>query len=263
LVNRAHGRNLDWDHHCVNDDAPLPQVVEHGAAVRFAVGTPDGSRSQSWVIARHGSRGTNPDTADDVFLGTRTQMKLIKLSLHQNVWRLAVQRPKADKLLISRDKRLLAMWPPTPEIGIDGSRWRVGAMIVVPPLALGPHWREADIGPVTFYPRSKPDHELLVIVLMGAAGAPEHILNPPFDGGRLDLAGGGTVRLWVNQAVTRPEWVAELRGSAGPSPDNQQRSYRGTGSRTAATPKAYLFLLTSMRSAGSTPPRSRTRQPGP
>lgn len=106
----------------MNNNVPMPQVVEYEAAVRFAVGSPDGPRSQSWVIARHGSRGRNSDTADDVFLGTRTQMKLIKLSLHRSVWRLAVQRPKADELLIPCDQRLLANWLPTPELGIDGSR---------------------------------------------------------------------------------------------------------------------------------------------
>jgi hypothetical protein len=210
LANRAHGRNLDWDHHCVNDDARCRRV-EHEAAVRFAVGTLDGSRSQSWVIARHGSRGTNPDTADDVFLGTRTQMKLIKLWLHQNVWRLAVQRPKADKLLIPRDKTAACDVAANAgdrhrRITVAGRGDDRGSA-----LACGPHWREADVGPVTFYPRPKPDHELLVIVLMGAAGAPECILNPPFDGGRLDLVGDGTVRLWVDQAVTGPERVAEFR----------------------------------------------------
>jgi hypothetical protein len=122
-----------------------------------------------------------------------------------------VPRPKADELLIPRDQRLLASWPPTPEVGIDGSRWRVGTMIVVPPLALGPPWQEAGVGRVMFYLRPEPNHELLVIVLIGAAGAPECSLNPPFDGGRLDLAGGGTVRLWVDQAATHPERVAELR----------------------------------------------------
>lgn len=65
------------------DPFPAAQRREPGGSIRWAVGTPDGPRSQSWSL--FGS--TNHD---DVYLGPRCQTGAIKLSLHRSGrWRMA------------------------------------------------------------------------------------------------------------------------------------------------------------------------------
>ncbi|GAA1280979.1 hypothetical protein GCM10009609_51230 [Pseudonocardia aurantiaca] len=187
----------------------MPQVVEREGKVRFAVGSPSGPRSQSWVVAGHTGKSANRDTSNDVYVGTRKQMGLMKLSLHQREWRLAVPRQTAERFAIPLADRAVAVWPPTPEIA-QGAGWRTSGMIVIPDSSLGPTWLERRMDRVTFFPAPEPGAERIVILIVGAPGAPEFSLNPSRDGGRLALPGGGTVRFWIEQAPTRPDLAAEL-----------------------------------------------------
>lgn len=68
------------------DPFPAPQNRGPGGSIRWAVGSPDGPRSQSWLI-------TGSKTDDDVYLGPRWDTGVIKLSLHRSGrWRMAVDR---------------------------------------------------------------------------------------------------------------------------------------------------------------------------
>jgi hypothetical protein len=57
---------------------PEPVVLDHPGVVRFAVGSETGPRSHSWRV----QGVTNASGHDDIYVGTRRTMNLVKMSLH-------------------------------------------------------------------------------------------------------------------------------------------------------------------------------------
>jgi hypothetical protein len=57
---------------------PEPVVLYHPGVVRFAVGSETGPRSHSWRV----EGVTNASGHDDIYVGTRRTMNLVKMSLH-------------------------------------------------------------------------------------------------------------------------------------------------------------------------------------
>jgi hypothetical protein len=73
---------------------PEPQRRRPGGSIRWAIGSRDGARSQSWSIFG------NPNHSD-IYIGPRTQTGVIKLSLHKSgIWRMAWT-----------EVRWLSVWP--------------------------------------------------------------------------------------------------------------------------------------------------------
>ena len=120
------GRN----HHGIAKRAlipPLSRDLPIGSRLRFAVGEPNGLRSETWVIVG-GTRGR------DVYVGASSNMGFYKLSLHNSGrWRLAqVDRNVTDEGG-KVDRVLMRFDPPTPVA--DG--WRFATRVLIPTSCLG------------------------------------------------------------------------------------------------------------------------------
>ena len=105
---------------------PLPIVEPPDRTLRFVVFDPDGATSATWNVVAH--RNT-----DDVYLGPRAQMHLVKLSLHKGTWRVAYTA-QSTRVAPGGD-RVLSRWAPTPELGPG---WRRAATVVVPRSSMFP-----------------------------------------------------------------------------------------------------------------------------
>lgn len=57
---------------------PPPVILDHPGSVRFAAGSETGPRSHTWRVVGK----TNSQGHDDIYVGTRQTMNLIKISLH-------------------------------------------------------------------------------------------------------------------------------------------------------------------------------------
>jgi len=77
------------------DSFPAPQRRSPGGSIRWAVGSPESPRSQSWLIT--GSR------TDEVYLRAPVGHRVIKLSLHRSDrWRMAWTDGYAESMACTR-----------------------------------------------------------------------------------------------------------------------------------------------------------------
>jgi hypothetical protein len=139
---------------------PLPQNVRIGDKIRWAVGDPDGRRSQSWTV--FGSRNSN-----DFYVGPRFQVDRFKVSLHESgKWRLAWADEFAPKLgLPEGQDRVLQRWRPPAGLatGLD-----TAATVVITTDRLSTHPPEKRQGKVSFYPRPDPSVPLAFYILVSS-----------------------------------------------------------------------------------------------
>lgn len=117
-----------------------------------ALGDPAGRRSQTWNLVGHAN-------TDDVYIGLRAGMKIVKLSLRQNTWRMAFTNKDVIAALPPDLDRMVGRWAPTPE---TESGWKHAVSITVPHSSLQPGWPEPRVrrGAVAFYPPPDPSNEI-------------------------------------------------------------------------------------------------------
>ncbi|MEZ0363412.1 hypothetical protein ACAG26_06865 [Mycobacterium sp. pUA109] len=122
----------------MNDEllAPAPAMFDGPEAVRWAVGSPTGPRSHTWM-----ARGcSNQRGCDDIYISTQHTMGSVKISLHDAdpvrglpaTTRLAFTQEYAkDKKLA---KRLIEHWEPMPTVALG---WRHELTIATPTTTFG------------------------------------------------------------------------------------------------------------------------------
>jgi hypothetical protein len=175
------------------DRFPAPQTRERGGTIRWAVGSLDGLRSQSWNVV--GSAAY-----DDVYIGLRTQMGVIKLSLHQSgQWRMAWTEDGAQGIgLPEGQDRVITRWSPPQELKPG---WRHAVTVLVTPDSLALPRPEKRLGRVPFYPPPNPDGELRFDVMLGAPGA-ELTITGAIEVGTLQLPSGGMIGVCLHHEST-------------------------------------------------------------
>lgn len=176
---------------------PEPMLEPRDRKLRFAVKDQAGNSSATWSVIGH-------QRTDDVYIGARTHMREVKLSLHRTTWRLAMTEQAAARLPPSVD-RVLTRWTPPAEIGPG---WRFGATIVVPTSCLSPVPELTPKGRVSIFPAPSPGWGLRFDVLLGE---PDHgeltITNAVGEVGRSTLLSG--LAVWVVVTEHRLDAVYE------------------------------------------------------
>lgn len=187
-------------------DVPVPQHVGPGKSIRWAVGSPDGPRSQVWNIKGHKSKR-------DVFIGVRDEMGTVKLSLHETKWRLAYTAEYHREFMPPERNRLIKSWPPSPELVEPGSGWRHALTIVVAMSMLG---ASSDDDPpqdraVAWWPPPGPDRLVNFDVLVGDVDRGELVVNDhDGDVGLIDLVHDSVVRVVANYLSTDNQYEQQL-----------------------------------------------------
>lgn len=171
------------------DPLPASQRREPGGSIRWAVGTPDGPRSQSWSL--FGSTHH-----DDVYLGPRYQTGAIKLSLHcSGRWRMAWTEKYAKSVGMHDDvDRVLTRWEPPEEIR-PGWRHAV-TLLVTPESVIQQPLQDCRLGKVAFFPVPNQDGGLWFHILIGQPGS-ELAVTGAVEVGTLRLPSGGMVGVIV------------------------------------------------------------------
>ena len=188
------------------DPFPAPQRRKPGGSIRWAVGTPEGPRSQSWSLF-----GSTND--DDVYLGPRSQTHAIKLSLHRSDrWRMAWTKEYAKSVGMPDDMdRVLTRWHPPEEVR-PGWRHAVTLLMTPESVAQQPH-QDSGLGKVAFYPAPNPDGGLWFRILIGQPGS-ELAVAGAVEVGTLRLPSGGMVGVIVRPgplSLGSAAKVAEIR----------------------------------------------------
>ena len=186
------------------DPFPEPQHRRPGGSIRWAAGTLDGPRSQSWSLF-----GSTTD--DDVYLGPRPQTGAIKLSLHRSGrWRMAWTEKFAKSRGWSDDvDRVLTRWEPPDEVR-PGWRHAV-TMLVTPESVAYPPPRDSGLGKVAFFPPPNPDDALWFRILIGQ-GSTELAVSGAVEVGTLRLPSNGMVGVIVRPGPLEPATVAKVAG---------------------------------------------------
>lgn len=164
---------------------PEPQRPRPGGSIRWAIGSRDGARSQSWSIFG------NPNHAD-VYIGPRTQTGMIKLSLHKSgIWRMAWTEEGAVAIgLAEGEDRVLSRWDRTPELAPG---WRHAVSVHMSRASLVTNLDEPRLGKVAFFPPPDEGDMVRFMLLLAEPGGAELKVNDALDVGALDLPNGGMV----------------------------------------------------------------------
>lgn len=190
----------------MNDLLPAPQRRAAGGEIRWAVGSPTGPRSQSWLLFGNAN-------SDDVYLGPRWDGEAIKLSLHRSGrWRMAWTEQYAEQIGLSDGAdRVLSRWDPPTDIRPG---WQHAVTVLVTRESMSQFATpERRASKVAFYPKPEENNCLWFSVLLGQPGVGLTVRDA-FEVGSLALPGGGMVGVLVRSAMLpsgTAAQVAELR----------------------------------------------------
>lgn len=184
------------------DPLPAPQRFSCGGTIRWAVGEPNGLRSQSWNIV-----GSSTD--DDVYIGPRQQMGAIKLSLHRSGrWRMAWSEEYANSVGIPEgEDRVLGRWEPPGELRPG---WQHAVTILVVRESLGLQRPEKRLNTVAFFPPPNPGDVLGFRVLLGAANSALEVTGA-VEVGTLQLPSGGMIGVCMRSDPITLELATTIR----------------------------------------------------
>ena len=178
---------------------PVAQRFEGHGIIRWAVGSPEGPRSQTWMLIGR-SNG-------DIYLAPRHKMHEVKLSLHPTKWRMAWTEQAAAHHVPPGQDRVITRWDKPPEMRRG---WRHAACVGIATSNLGAGYPEKkpSIGTVGWFSPvpmgrsirfdvlvAEPDHDPLAIWLYS-------------DVGRIDFPDGSKV--WVIATVPDEDPEADL-----------------------------------------------------
>jgi len=164
---------------------PEPQRPRPGGSIRWAIGSRDGARSQSWSVFGNTNHA-------DVYVGPRSQTGAIKLSLHKSGrWRMAWTPEGAAAIgLAEGEDRLLSRWERTPE---SAPGWRHAVSVHLSRASLVTDLDEPGLGKVSFYPPPDEGDMVRFMLLLAEPGSAELKVNDVLDVGSLHLPNGGMV----------------------------------------------------------------------
>ena len=174
--------------HRMRQPVPETQVLP-GKALRFALGTAEGARSNVWTV--FGSKNS-----DDVYVGARDTLGVAKLSLHQSgKWRRALIENVALETLPPDVDRVINRWE-VPEPFADG--WLHAVTITIPVSSIQkepkPLGKPKGGGTVSIYQPDLGSHQVRFDVLIKSVNAASiNIENIHSEVGRIRLPSGGCV----------------------------------------------------------------------
>lgn len=187
---------------------PPPQILDRPGTIRWAVGSPAGPRSHTWNVVGHATR-------DDVFIGLRDRMDVMKLSLHEVKWRMAYDEKWAERHVSEGVDRVLTRWKHPPELAPG---WCRGAVITIATSNLGPGYPDKKgkgRGKIAFFPAPSKGWAMRFDVLLGAPDHGELTINDCVgDVGRMTMSSGAAVWIVANEFPVDAEdevVLAELR----------------------------------------------------
>lgn len=169
---------------------PEPVYLDGPGTLRWAAGRPDGPRSLTWSVIGGGD--------GSVYVGTRSTMHDMKLSLHPNRWRMALTDRAARNQLAPDQDRVLTRWEIPAEMAPG---WRLAAVIFTPSTTFREPFDEpstSDRRPILWFPAPRPPEHLRFYVLLGDPETPDNGLTVNDvigDVGRMTLKDGR--RVWV------------------------------------------------------------------
>lgn len=185
---------------------PPPQVLDKPGTIRWAVGAPEGPRSHTWSVVGQAS-------TDDVFVGIRDHMHVMKLSLHESKWRMALTDQAAARHLPPGVDRVVTRWNQPEEMARG---WRHAACVIVVMSNLGEGYPERRVrggGRVSWFPA--PDYPSLLrfdVMLARPDADPLTVGNVIADVGRMTMRSGAGVWIVATEFPTTPEYEAEMAG---------------------------------------------------
>jgi len=180
---------------------------------------------------------------DDVYLGLRDRMDLVKLSFHRGTWRLAYTLEAASQVVPDGEDRKIQDWMPTNEISVG---WRRAATMMIPTVNLGPGHDDRPVrggGTIAWFPAPGPDRLPRFDMLFGN---PDHgaltVNETVGEVGRITLKSG--MRVWIVATELRmtPEYADEqarlrLTAREGLPPSEVGRGW-GWGSSTTTVARS-------------------------
>lgn len=183
---------------------PPSQELDKPGTIRWAVGTPEEPRSHTWSVVGH-------PTADDVFVGIRDHMHVIKLSLHESKWRMTYTEQAAARHVAPGEDRVVTRWNQPPEMAPG---WRHAACIVITTSNLGygyPEKRVRGGGRVSWFPPTFPRSGLRFDVMLSLPGCGQlSVGNIIGEVGRMTLRSGAGVWIVGTEFRTTRKYEAEL-----------------------------------------------------
>jgi hypothetical protein len=179
---------------------PAPQHRERGGKIRWAIGDTNGRRSQTWSVV-----GFKND--DDVYIGPRMRMGVIKLSLHRSgEWRMAWTEEYAELAGLPKEQdRVLERWNPPAE-ATPGWRHAVTIAMMTDSLAAFPP--EKGENKVARYPVPEPPGPLFFEVFIGAPA--KTIAMQAIEVGTLKLPSGGMIGVCVRRPDLSQDGLSAL-----------------------------------------------------
>ena len=176
--------------------------------LRFAVGSPDNVQSSIWRLW--------VDRKNDVYLGARALLEMIKISLHQSgIWRIAFVKKleSADE----KSDRVILKWQ-RPSANAQG--WTPSIGIYISPILANQPFRAIKKidGPIHWISPAKSGNKLLFKVYYLKPGISENELSLAFRNqvvGKLTKKDGETVWLMKMEGKTEPAEMAYIKDAMG------------------------------------------------
>jgi hypothetical protein len=194
----------------VRQAPPGPQLLPPRGTLRFALGSSEGLRSNTWSVIGTQSM-TGSQTTDEVYLASRYVMGSAKLSMHSSGrWRWAMtSQEAARRQLPPETDRVIVRWnEPLP----IAEGWLRAASVCIPATSMRslPGKRPPRTGVISLWEPSSDLCEVWFDIFIKRSGAlPLTVENITEPVGRIGLPSGGA--LWV----IGTEWpVTKERGAA-------------------------------------------------
>lgn len=182
---------------------PQPQVLDRPGTIRWAVGSPVGPRSHTWSVVGH------PNT-NDVFVGIRDHMHVMKLSLHESKWRMALTKEAAAQHLPPDTDRVVTRWNQPGEMA---QGWRHAACIIVTASNMGHGYPEKRVkrGRVSWFPA--PEYPFVIrfdVMLKRPDAEPLTVGESLGEVGRMTMRSGAGVWIVGTEFATTTDYEARM-----------------------------------------------------
>lgn len=182
---------------------PPPPVIEpRDRKLRFRVEHSSGSSSLTWSVI------ANRNT-DDVYVGVRSRMGEMKLTLHKHKWRLALTEQAAAHQLPPGTDRVVTRWEPTKTVALG---WQRGVSILIPTSSLFSVPENMGQGRTSVFPAPALGRGLRFDVLLGDPTREDLTVQGVIgEVGRLNRPSGGAVWIIAGECLVDTEYERGLQ----------------------------------------------------
>jgi hypothetical protein len=184
---------------------PGPQRLPIGATLRFALGSRNGPRSNTWSVI--GGR-----TSDEVYLAARDVMGTAKLSMHSSGrWRWAMTSKEATRRqLAPGEDRVMGRWEEPAPVAPG---WLHAATVCIPSSSLRalPPEKSPKKGVISFWSPAPGSGEVWFDIFIRSLDAEQLIMKNIHElVGRIDLPSGGAVLVVGTELLAADDRAAEI-----------------------------------------------------